>query len=95
VLLVVWRIWLFKKRETAFSHAPIATMIGLLVPAPILLFVPLPRELVEPLTIPWLLPGALGYVTFPLFMVVICEVIGRHIFPKETPRNDTNTSTES
>ncbi len=96
VLLVVWRIWLFKKSETAFSHAPLAALIGILSPAPILFLAPLSHEATNALTIiPWLWPGLLGYTTFPLFMMAVFEAIGRRVFPKESPPKDRNTSAGS
>jgi hypothetical protein len=96
VLLLVWRIWLFKKKETAFSRAPIATLITLMAPVPILLWVPLPKEVVNSVTaLLWILPGLAGYVTFPLFMMAVSEAIARRIFPKNAQGNDSHTLRES
>ncbi len=93
VLLLVWRIWLFKKSETAFSRAPIAATIGILSPVPIFLLVPFSHEFTNGLTtILWMLPGFFGYVTFPLFMMAVSEAIARRIFPKESPPKVGTTS---
>lgn len=90
VLLVVWRVWLYKASESAFVLAPVATIAGLLVPVPFLILAPLREEHKELkdaiVMIPWFVPGMLGYVTFPLFVAAVFEAVGRRIFAEESPQ---------
>jgi len=79
LLLVVWRIWIWKKPETACTWAPLSVMAVMLLPAPYLLTDP-PKEMGEPfISFLWLMPGMFGYVSGPLFVALVGEVFVRRL----------------
>jgi hypothetical protein len=75
--LVVLRIWLSYRPSTAFTWAPIAPMVLMVAPALVLAVGGGGRNFADAADVLWILPGYLGTVTGPLFVILLVEALIR------------------
>jgi len=72
LLLVCWRIWLWRRPATAFSWSWLPVCLLMLLPClPMVLGYSFISDVAVTI---WILPGYSGLVTAPLFMIALIEV---------------------
>lgn len=88
LLLLVWRVWFFRKKQTAFTWAPIATMAFMIFPAPLFVLARPDRSVGDPVVAGlWMLPGMFGYAAVPMLVLAFGEIMVRRLLRKD-PEKD-------
>ena len=84
LLLVCWRIWLWLRPRTAFTWAHLPVLILQLAPCPPMIFGLWEKH--DEVWLVWILPGYVGMVTGPLFLIALIEVMVRILRRKKAAR---------
>lgn len=84
LLLVCWRIWLWLRPQTAFTWAYLPVLIMQLAPCPPMIFGLWEHH--DEVWLLWILPGYVGMVTGPLFLIALIEVMVRILRRKKAAR---------